>query len=61
MVERIERELRDAGVDVTFHHYPGTSHAFFNDERPEVHDAEAADTSWQRSLEFLRAHLGETS
>jgi carboxymethylenebutenolidase len=61
VTERIERELRDAGVDVTFHHYPGTSHAFFNDTRPEVHDAEASEVSWQRTLEFLRAHLGQTS
>jgi carboxymethylenebutenolidase len=61
LVDRIERELRDAGVDVTIHHYPGTTHAFFNDDRPEVHDAEAADASWRRTLEFLRAHLGATS
>jgi carboxymethylenebutenolidase len=61
LVERMENELRDAGVDVTFHHYPGTSHAFFNDDRPEVHDAEAAETSWRRTLEFLRAHLGATA
>jgi len=61
VTERIERELRDAGVDVTFHHYPGTTHAFFNDDRPEVHDAEAADLSWRRTLEFLREHLGQTS
>jgi carboxymethylenebutenolidase len=45
-------------VDVTFHHYPGTTHAFFNDHRPEVHHREAADRSWQRTLAFLRDHLG---
>ena len=61
LVEGIERQLRDAGVDVTFHRYPGTGHAFFNDDRPDAHNPEAAETSWQRSLEFLRAHLGETS
>jgi carboxymethylenebutenolidase len=61
LVGRMENELRDAGVDVTFHHYPGTTHAFFNDDRPEVHDAEAAETSWRRTLEFLRAHLGATA
>ncbi len=61
VIDRIERELRDAGVDVTFHHYPGTQHAFFNDDRPEVYDAEAAERSWERTLEFLRAHLGQTS
>ncbi|HEV8424887.1 MAG TPA: dienelactone hydrolase family protein [Actinomycetes bacterium] len=58
LVDNMERELHDAGVEVTFHHYPGTTHAFFNDDRPEVYDADAADRSWQRTLEFLRARLG---
>ena len=58
LVEQMERQLRDAGVDVTFHRYPGTTHAFFNDHRSEVHDAEAAELSWRRTLEFLREHLG---
>jgi carboxymethylenebutenolidase len=61
LVERMENDLRGAGVDVTFHHYPGTTHAFFNDSRPEVHDAEASETSWRRTLDFLRAHLGPTA
>ena len=59
LADKMERELRDAGVDVTFHHdYPGTTHAFFNDDRPEVYDAEAADRAWQRTLEFLHDRLG---
>jgi carboxymethylenebutenolidase len=58
LADGMERELRDAGVDVTFHHYPGTTHAFFNDDRPEVYHAEAADQSWQRTLAFLRERLG---
>src|SRR4029453_1165479 len=61
LVERMERQLRGPGVDGPFPPYPGTEHAFFNDSRPEVHDAEASDVSWQRTLEFLRAHLGQTS
>jgi carboxymethylenebutenolidase len=58
LVERMERQLRDAGVEVTFYHYPGTTHAFFNDDRPEVYHPDAAATSWQRTLEFLRTRLG---
>lgn len=58
LADQMEQELRDAGVGVTFHHYPGTAHAFFNDDRPEVHDAEAADLSWRRTLDFLRGTLG---
>jgi carboxymethylenebutenolidase len=61
LVERMERQLRDAGVEVTFHHYPGTTHAFFNDDRPEVYHADAAEVSWRRTLEFLRSRLGGTS
>jgi carboxymethylenebutenolidase len=57
LADQIERELRDAGVRVTFHHYPGTTHAFFNDSRPEVHDRDAAELSWRRTLEFLGSTL----
>ena len=61
VAERIERQLRDAGVDVIFHRYPGTTHAFFNDDRPEVHHPEAAAIAWQRTLSFLRERLGGTA
>lgn len=33
-------------------------HAFFNDTRPEVYDAEAAADAWKRVLEHFRKHLG---
>ena len=32
-------------------------HAFFNDTRPEVYDAEASALAWQRTTEFLRSHI----
>jgi len=32
-------------------------HAFFNDTRPEVYDAEAAADAWKRVLEHFRKHL----
>lgn len=57
-VAQLEQSLRAGGnEDVTIHTYPGTEHAFFNDSRPEVHDAEASRIAWQRTLEFLRAKL----
>jgi len=58
LADRMEEELRDGGVRVTFYHYPGTQHAFFNDTRPQVYDAEAAELSWRRTLDFLRGALG---
>jgi carboxymethylenebutenolidase len=53
----IEAELRKRDHPFEFHHYPGTRHAFFNDDRPAVYDRPAAEQSWERTLAFLRAHL----
>jgi len=55
-VDPLERQLRDAGVDVEIHWYDA-DHAFFNDTRPEVHAPEAAATSWERTVRFLRDRL----
>lgn len=33
-------------------------HAFFNDTRPEVYDADAAADAWKRVLDLFRKHLG---
>lgn len=58
----LESELRDAGVDVTFHYYEGAGHAFFNDtDRLGTHDPEIAQTSWEQTLSFLRAALAPGS
>ncbi len=54
----LEAELKDLGKSVEVHVYEGADHAFFNDTRPEVFDAEAAQLAWERTLDFLRSHLG---
>ena len=54
---RIEDELRRRGRAYEFHVYPGTRHAFFNDARPEAYDRDAAETSWERTVDFLARHL----
>lgn len=60
--EALESELRDAGVDVTFHYYDGAGHAFFNEtDRLGTYDADAAKQSWQRSVSFLRGALAPSS
>jgi carboxymethylenebutenolidase len=56
-VKELEATLRDKGKDATFHVYPGTHHAFFNDTRAEVYNADAARTSWDRTLALFRAQL----
>lgn len=49
--------IRRAGGEVSIFDYPGSQHAFFNDDRPEVYHPEHAEAAWQRSVEFLRARL----
>ena len=56
---QLEAKLQGMGKDVTFHVYPGTGHAFCNEENPlGTHDKEAAATAWRRTVEFLHANLG---
>jgi carboxymethylenebutenolidase len=56
-VKELEATLRAKGKNATFHVYPGTQHAFFNDTRPEVYDAAVAKTAWDRTLALFRANL----
>ena len=53
----LEANLKSRGKNATFHVYPGTDHAFFNDARPDVYDATAATTAWTRVLALFRANL----
>lgn len=53
----IEPELKKRGRRYQFHSYPGTRHAFFNDERAEVYDKPAAELSFERTLAFFRELL----
>ena len=53
----IEAALTQRGKRYESHRYPGTKHAFFNDQRPEVYDPEAAQQSWERTVAFFNAHL----
>ncbi len=57
-VAALEERLTELGKEVRVFSYPGTSHAFFNDTRPQVYDEDAARQAWVRTLEFLRAKLG---
>ena len=54
---RFESELRKRGRVFQFHHYPGTKHAFFNEDRPEVYDEKSARLSFERTIAFFSANL----
>jgi len=53
----LEATLTGMGRDASFLVYPGVDHAFFNEDRPEVYDAAAAELLWERTLTFLHAQL----
>ncbi|MDQ3929789.1 MAG: dienelactone hydrolase family protein, partial [Chloroflexota bacterium] len=57
-MRRMEAMLRAARRDVAFEVYPGTGHWFFEGDRQDAYNAEAAELAWRRTLEFLRAKLG---
>lgn len=54
----LEDTLHGLGKEADIHIYPDVDHAFFNDTRPEVYNAEAANIAWGRTIEFLRDRLG---
>ena len=56
-VRELESKLKQLGKPVEVVIYPETDHAFFNDTRPEVYNAEAAADAWRRTTEFLRQYL----
>ncbi len=53
----LEEELVGLGKDATLYFYPGVDHAFFNEDRPEVHDEAASGLLWMRTVAFLREQL----
>jgi carboxymethylenebutenolidase len=57
LVRALEREVKALGKSIEVLIYPDADHAFFNDTRPEVYNAEAAADAWRRTIAFLRAHL----
>ena len=57
-VQAARQAIEAAGGTCQTYDYPGTSHAFFNEDRPEKFDQRAAATAWARTLELFRAKLG---
>jgi len=57
VVHDVERQLKDLGKQIEVKIYKDADHAFFNDTRPQVYNAEAAADAWQRTIAFLREHL----
>jgi carboxymethylenebutenolidase len=52
-----ERRLKAAHRPVQFFMYPG-GHWFFETDRPDAYNAEAAQLAWERTVAFLHEQLG---
>ena len=57
-VRALESKLEGLGVEVDLKVFPNCDHAFFNDDRPEVYNADAAIEAWERTLDLFRENLG---
>lgn len=56
-VQTLATSINTAGAGGSFeYHYYDAGHAFFNDTRP-VYSARDAKVAWQRTLDFLGAHV----
>ena len=53
LADTLESLDKDAELIV----HPGVDHAFFNDTRPEVYDAETAGMCWQQTIGFFKTNL----
>lgn len=56
-IQEVLAGITSGGGSAEAFDYPGTNHAFFNDDRPEVYDAVASALAWERTIAFLRASL----
>jgi carboxymethylenebutenolidase len=56
-VRVFEENLEKQGVPHEVHIYAGTQHAFFNETRPQIYHAAAAQDAWQKTLAWFWKYL----
>lgn len=56
-VQELDRRLDEAAVPHEFKTFANMPHAFFNDTRPSVYDAEAAQQAWEMLIAFFSENL----
>ncbi|MEV3859175.1 dienelactone hydrolase family protein [Streptomyces sp. NPDC050095] len=56
-LDGLRRAIKEqSGIDADFRMYPA-DHAFFNDGRPEVYDADSSAKAWSATVDFLKREL----
>lgn len=57
-LQALEAGLQSTDRHAESHSYPGTSQWFFEEDRKEAYNSEAAKLAWERTVAFLRENLG---
>ncbi len=57
VVQAMEKRLKEANKPTTFYTYRGTGHWFFERDRPEAYNAQAASLAWQSTIAFMQEQL----
>jgi carboxymethylenebutenolidase len=60
-IAEFEAALKAAGTAYELHMYEGANHAFNNDTNTARYNKEAADLAWDRTVAFLKKHVGGDS
>jgi carboxymethylenebutenolidase len=56
-LKKLRQSLELAPRGAEMHIYPGTGHWFFESDRDEAYQRQAAELAWERTLVFLRKNL----
>jgi carboxymethylenebutenolidase len=59
LVDELEADLKQSKSRFELYRYPA-QHAFMNEARPEVYDAQAAGDAWTRTLAFFQRELKQS-
>jgi carboxymethylenebutenolidase len=57
-LKKLKKSLETGGKVAEFCVYPGTRHWFFESDRADAYNSEAAGLAWARTIKFLRRHIG---
>jgi carboxymethylenebutenolidase len=57
-VDHLENELLSSGQEATLYRYEDVGHWFFESDRLDAYNPETSQLAWDRTISFLKKHLG---